>query len=141
MELVGFLVAFVLIGSYHTYNNYLSFHYGSLFIGELMPADSIESVQNLIAQAWSNWKLDYFSLPQWILLAVGLLLLPVFFAKIKASWFSQLLMIALLWLFASLAYLLAMAQQFPAHDYYFLDSFFCAFTVAFHIGLLENQVE
>lgn len=123
-ELLGFLVAFVIIGSYHTYNNYLSFHYGSLFIGELMPADSIESVQNLIAQAWSNWKLDYFSLPQWILLAVGLLLLPVFFAKIKASWFSQLLMIALLWLIASLAYLLAMAQQFPAHDYYFLDSFF-----------------
>lgn len=140
IELLGFLIALALIGSYHTYNNYLSFNYGSLFIGELMPAISLADAQNLIAQAWSNWKLDYFSLSQWIILAAGLLLLPVFFAKIKASWFSQLQMVALLWLLASLAYLLAMAQQFPAHDYYFLDSFFVPLLLLSALGFSKIRL-
>lgn len=141
VELLGFLIALVIIGSYHTYNNYLSFHYGSLFIGELMPAASLADAQSLIAQSWNNWKLDYFSLPQWIVLVAGLLLLPVFFAKVKASWFSHFLLIALLWLLASLAYLLAMAKQFPAHDYYFLDSFFVPLMLLSALGFSKISLD
>ncbi|MDY0077089.1 MAG: hypothetical protein RBR87_07400 [Bacteroidales bacterium] len=141
VELLSYLIALVLIGSYHTYNKYLSFHYGSLFIGELMPASSLVGARSLIAQAWSNWKLDYFSLPQWIVLAAGMLLLPVLFAKVKASWFSQLLLIALLWLLASLAYLLAMAKQFPAHDYYFLDSFFVPLLLLSALGFSKIKID
>jgi len=141
VELLGFLIALVIIGSYHTYNKYLSFHYGSLFIGELMPAASLTAAQGLIAHTWSNWKLDYFSLSQWIVLAAGLLFLPIFLAKVKASWFSQLLMIALLWLLASLAYLLAMAKQFPAHDYYFLDSFFVPLLLLSALGFSKIRID
>ncbi|MCK9451443.1 MAG: hypothetical protein M0Q90_07110 [Bacteroidales bacterium] len=141
VELLSYLIALVLIGSYHTYNKYLSFYYGSLFIGELMPAASLADARSLIAQTWSNWKLDYFSLPQWIVLAVGMLLLPVLFAKVKATWFSQLLLIALLWLLASLTYLLAMAKQFPAHDYYFLDSFFVPLLLLSVLGFSKIKIE
>jgi len=123
-ELLSFLPALVIIGSYHTYNSYLTFNYGSLFISQLMTADSLAETCSLIGQAWNNWKVAYFSMPQWVVLATGLLLLVVTYKKPKASWFNQLLLIALLWLLASGAYLLVMAQQFPAHDYYFLDSFF-----------------
>ena len=119
--LPGFLMALTVVGFYHVYNKFLSFNFGSLFINELMPADDFSETIQLIRMSWANWKLTYFSLPAWIWIGVavsGLLFKGLGDKQNKVMGLS-----ALLWLAASGLYLLVMSRQFPAHDYYFLDSF------------------
>ncbi len=138
--LPGFLTALAVVGFYHVYNKFLSFTYGSLFISDLMPADAVAETIQLIRMSWANWKLTYFSLPAWIWIGVAVsgLLFKGFGDKTnKVIGFS-----ALLWLAASGLYLLVMARQFPAHDYYFLDSFFLPVLILLGLGLrLLSKIE
>lgn len=131
--LPGFLASLAVVGFYHVYNKFLSFTYGSLFISDLMPADAVAETIQLIQISWANWKLTYFSLPAWIWIGIAIsgLVFKGFGDKTnKVIGFS-----ALLWLAASGLYLLAMARQFPAHDYYFLDSFFLPLLILLGLGL------
>jgi hypothetical protein len=131
--LPGFLASLAVVGFYHVYNKFLSFTYGSLFISDLMPADAVAETIQLIQISWANWKLTYFSLPAWIWIGIAIsgLVFKGFGDKTnKVIGFS-----ALLWLVASGLYLLAMARQFPAHDYYFLDSFFLPLLILLGLGL------
>lgn len=131
--LPGFLASLAVVGFYHVYNKFLSFTYGSLFISDLMPADAVAETIQLIRISWANWKLTYFSLPAWIWIGIAIsgLVFKGFGDKTnKVIGFS-----ALLWLAASGLYLLAMARQFPAHDYYFLDSIFLPLLILLGLGL------
>lgn len=131
--LPGFLASLAVVGFYHVYNKFLSFTYGSLFISDLMPADAVAETIQLIQISWANWKLTYFSLPAWIWIGIAIsgLVFKGFGDKTnKVIGFS-----ALLWLAASGLYLLAMARQFPAHDYYFLDSIFLPLLILLGLGL------
>jgi hypothetical protein len=138
--LPGFLTALAVVGFYHVYNKFLSFTYGSLFISDLMPADAFSETIQLIRISWANWKLNYFALPAWILMGVAVtgLFFKGFGDKTnKVIGFSALLLLA-----ASGLYLLAMARQFPAHDYYFLDSFFLPLLILLGLGLrLLSKIE
>jgi hypothetical protein len=131
--LPGFLASLAVVGFYHIYNKFLSFNFGSLFISDLMPADSLAETLQFIRMSWANWKLTYFSLPAWIMIviAVSSLLFNGFGDKTN----KLVGLCALLWLVASGLYLLAMSVQFPAHDYYFLDSFFLPLLVLSGLGL------
>ena len=131
--LPGLFTALAVVGFYHIYNKFLSFTYGSLFISDLMPADAFSETIQLIRMSWANWKLTYFSLPAWIWICIAIsgLVFKGFGDKTnKVIGFS-----ALLWLAASGLYFLAMARQFPAHDYYFLDSFFLPLLILLGLGL------
>ncbi len=138
--LPGFLMALTVVGFYHVYNKFLSFNFGSLFINELMPADDFSETIQLIRMSWANWKLTYFSLPAWIWIGVavsGLLFKGLGDKQNKVMGLS-----ALLWLAASGLYLLVMSRQFPAHDYYFLDSFFLPVLILSGLGLrLLSKIE
>ncbi|MDD3638443.1 MAG: hypothetical protein PHN50_12695 [Bacteroidales bacterium] len=138
--LPGFLASLAVVGFYHVYNKFLSFTYGSLFISDLMPADAVAETIQLIQISWANWKLTYFSLPAWIWIGIAIsgLVFKGFGDKTnKVIGFS-----ALLWLAASGLYLLAMARQFPAHDYYFLDSIFLPLLILLGLGLrLLSKIE
>jgi hypothetical protein len=138
--LPGLFTALAVVGFYHIYNKFLSFTYGSLFISDLMPADAFSETIQLIRISWANWKLNYFALPAWILMGVAVtgLFFKGFGDKTnKVIGFSALLLLA-----ASGLYLLAMARQFPAHDYYFLDSFFLPLLILLGLGLrLLSKIE
>lgn len=131
--LAGFLAVFTIVGFYHIYNKYLSFTYGSLFISKLMPAKSFEEAIQLIQLTWDNWKFSYFSLPGWI--GIGLAFLMVLLKSPSDKKLKLLKTFGILCLFAALLYLIVMARQFPAHDYYFLDSFFLPLLIFLTLGL------
>jgi hypothetical protein len=138
--LPGFLTTLAVVGFYHVYNNFLSFTYGSLFISDLLPADTFSETIQLIRISWANWKLTYFSLPAWI--AIGFAVSGLLFKGFGNKTNKVIGLMALLWLAASGLYLLAMARQFPAHDYYFLDSFFLPVMILLGLGLrLLSKIE
>ena len=138
--LPGFFMALAIVGFYHVYNKFLSFTYGSLFISDLMPADTFSETFQLIRISWANWKLTYFSLPAWI--GIGLAVSGLLFKGFGNKTNKVIGFSALLWLAASGLYLLAMARQFPAHDYYFLDSFFLPVLILLGLGLrLLSKIE
>ena len=137
------LVSFVglsVVLFYRIYNDYLSTVYGSMFISSLMPATSPEALMELLKQSWNNWKWSYFSLPQYLVLAVGIAL-SLAAVKRQNHLVRQLLAFAALYLLAAVAYFVAMAQQFPAHDYYFLDSFFVPVLLLASVGYRAVSVE
>ena len=110
---------------YLLYNIHLRTAYGSLFLNELKPSSSMDQLQEIMLRTYQNWGFHYFSLPQYLVILV-VLGCGIYFALKKGfidkNW--DLLGISTLMLLASTAFFLVMAQQFPAHDYYFLDSFF-----------------
>lgn len=125
----GFSVAMcfsVFIG-YFWYNSYLRNKYGSIFLNELMPASSFSEAKEILKAIKDNWKWHYFS--KWHYLVFALLSLCAAFYIIKGKYKTSkhqysLLVYSLVYLIGSLFFVLAMLKQFPAHDYYFLDSLF-----------------
>jgi len=125
----GFSVAMcfsVFIG-YFWYNSYLRNKYGSIFLNELMPASSFSEAKEILKAIKDNWKWHYFS--KWHYLVFALLSLCAAFYIIKGKYKTSknqysLLVYTLVYLIGSLFFVLAMLKQFPAHDYYFLDSLF-----------------
>lgn len=126
------LPAFLLLGIFYAYNKYLEFEYGSLFISQLMPATSFTELKQLLSQSWHNWKWDYFSPLHYLLLGLAVLLLIV--RKNRSKW-RPLIFFILLNIAAALAFLIAMAKQFPNHDYYFLDSLFFPLSLLLGMGI------
>lgn len=129
------VAGFAVFGVFQLYNRYLAANYGSLFISNLMPADSPAALISLIQLSVSNWKLEYFSYSQYLVLAFAGLLILLFRSQLRSAPTSGLLAAALIHLAAAAAYFVAMAKQFPDHDYYFLESFFLPIVLIVAIGL------
>lgn len=132
LSLGGLSVIVVL--AYLLYNEYLGNHYGSLFISRLMPAVSVADFGQIMNQSWANWKWHYFTGTHYVLLAAGLCILVVKFSTMARET-RVLIHIALFSLLLALAYLVVMAKQFIAHDYYLLDAFFIPLVILSGIGL------
>lgn len=114
----------LVIAAFWMWDKQLLATYGSQFNNHLLPAGSISDWVMLMAKAWSNWSLSYFTGYHYLFLG-GIAILVFVQLKRKSSHTERnITLFVLLHLIASVLYSYAMAQQFPAHDYYFLDSFF-----------------
>ncbi len=140
-EMLVSFVGLTVVLFYRIYNYYLSTVYGSMFISSLMPASSFDTLISLLKQSWNNWKWSYFSLPQYVVLAFGLTLSIVTLPRRNNQIANHLLAFAGLYLLAAVAYFVAMAQQFPAHDYYFLDSFFMPVLLLASVGFAAVSIK
>jgi hypothetical protein len=120
-SLVAGLASLVLIASYYSYNQYLGRTYGSVFLQHLMPADDLADFIQTIHLAWTNWKWHYFTVGHYLLMVIALILLLVsgFRKKLQTD---VMLLTGLISLIPGLLYVVVMARQFVAHDYYMIDS-------------------
>lgn len=138
-EFVSLALGFLAVGGYYLYNTWLGSTYGSVFLGRPQPPASVAELGELAGMVWENWSLEYFTVWHYALmglLAVIGLVLGIRFRFWRQSRSQQAVRNPAglapgswgLWLgIASLgvfAYMGLMARQFPAHDYYFLDTLF-----------------
>jgi hypothetical protein len=138
--LIGLLASLAIIGSYFIYNNSLRTNFGSMFLGSIKPANSLESLVDIGQHVYEKWFFEYFSFTAQVVLA---LLLVVFIVKQLINWRIVIQNVSDTWLFVGIyaigvtLYTLLMVTQFYHHDYYFLDSFFVITVLIFVCSLSE----
>lgn len=137
------ILSFLVIGGYFLYNSYLRNKYGSIFLSSPLPPDSFQSFLLDIKQIFRNWKFQYFSIPQYIFILI-ILLYKTFRRLIQKQKSSKEEMDLFHYICISFTgvflYFVLMIKQFPAHDYYFLDTFFAVF-ILWIIWLLTDFPE
>jgi len=110
--------------SYYGYNYYLRTQYGGLFLNSLMPANSLKEFFEVTTYVIKTWKTDYLTLAHYLLVALGIAYW--LFDRIRngkkiflgtPNWFIFFLFLG------SCSFYVLMCLQFPAHDYYFIDTF------------------
>jgi hypothetical protein len=105
------------------YDLYMNSVYGSIFLREIRPPESMAELFTLWKQVWTKWGLIWFSPVHllWPLLA-GLLWKKAETAQIQMKGWMVLAGFGL-----ACGYAIAMLRQFNDHDYYVIDSFYPAF--------------
>lgn len=134
-----FFSIFSIIG-YFLYNKYLRETYSSIFIGYLLPPESLLDFWNILNAIVKRWILDYYSIYHYGIVLV--LILGLFFGKKqgneqgKNTWLLRFIGIYGIGLFL---FLIAMSEAFINHDYYFIDTFFIPSIVL--LSLLIGQFQ
>lgn len=126
-KIIPVVISVFSILAYFFYNNYLTDKYGSIFLNHIMPPSNYRQILDLVVLVKERWLTHYFSLTHYIFIAllIGLLIINSIRKKIKFNKVSiELLILVSVMLLGCLAFALLMLQQFPDHDYYFLDTFF-----------------
>lgn len=131
--------AILLLAVFYTYTTWIDRTFGSLFISALMPAESFDEFVKLMSESWQNWKFAYLSPAHYYLLLFAVFGLLLQKKGSQNELKKKLLRIALLSLLAALAYIVAMARQFPNHDYYFIESFLLPLGLITSIGLSQFE--
>ena len=127
-------VSFALFFSYFIWNKHLAAEHGTLFLGDLLPAKDWNDFWHRMMKANDNWKYHYFAKNQYLLFALVLISSISYFicGKIrnkdgetkKQKKSLSLWLFVLVAFFGYILFTIAMARQFPAHDYYFVDTYF-----------------
>ena len=133
IKVIGLAFAFFIL--YQCYNNWLGAKYGTQFLMQLLPPSNLNQLKIWIAEAWSQWKFEYFTIPQYIILII--LLVPLIVNLIQKRFLEQsspastsrllgspLLVHIFIGFTGIIIYFFLMLQQFPDHDYYFIDTFY-----------------
>lgn len=126
-KIAPLIISFTLILSYLVYNGYLRDVYGSIFLNHLMPAENLNEVKDIILTIYEKWFFQYFTaLHYGIFILIFISSIILFFRRKhhteKAKMYLGLFSVT--YIFGCLIFAIAMLKQFPAHDYYFLDTFF-----------------
>lgn len=121
---LGFLVFF----GYYFYNKNLAETYGSIYLRNLLYAKSFDEIIFVVKKAAIAWGLHYLTTFHYYFLAFIAGLAALFtILKVKRPSFllrNQLgFHLFIIWI-GVLMYFILMLEQFKAHDYYFIDSFF-----------------
>lgn len=131
---IGLIISFTCIVGYFLYNGYLRATYGSMFLGSIMPINSMKEFSNLWQQISQKWIFEYFSSTSWIVL-LGLTSISFVLILVKSHFkkivFSNTSLFLLTYLLGAVMYSWLMGEQFHHHDYYFLDTFFIVLSLCF----------
>lgn len=133
-KIIPVALSVVSIGSYYFYNNYLRQIYGSIFLNQFLPATSFKEAKEIIKEVYKNWAFQYFSIFHYLILFLSFItaFLFVFKNKIKITRETgQFCLLILIVFIGYCAFAVIMLKQFPAHDYYFLDTFFLPIVLFF----------
>lgn len=123
---------------YWFYNRYLREKYCSIFLNQLLPPNSLGQAKEMIKLIYENWFFQYFTgLNYFIFIAIFFLSAYFTFMRKRAidkiKRYLGLLLIT--YLSGCILFEFLMLQQFPAHDYYFLDTFYLPIIIALIIIL------
>ncbi|MBE9467356.1 MAG: glycosyltransferase family 39 protein [Bacteroidetes bacterium] len=126
-KLIPLGISFLSILSYLFYNGYLREKYGSIFLNHILPASNIEQAKEIIKYVYDSWFFQYFTKPHYFIL-IAVIVVSAYFIVIKKSQIQKakiyLGILSIAYLFGCLIFAFLMLRQFPAHDYYFIDTFF-----------------
>lgn len=126
-KLLPVCISILAIMSYFLYNGYLREKYGSIFLNYLMPAKSFEEAKEILKYVYDSWFFQYFTKPHYYIF-IAIVIVSVFFIAIKKIHLQKskiyLGILSITYLFGCLIFATLMLRQFPAHDYYFIDTFF-----------------
>ena len=117
----------ITILGYFFYNRYLEHKYGNAFLGFILPPDDYAQSFEITFVVIKNWLFQYFTIFHYVALIVLIIISITSFyrKKFSQSLSSKLLLYCIAFAFAAYSfYYVLMMKQFPAHDYYFLDSFY-----------------
>lgn len=135
-KIIPTLLSLSCIFSYAKYNDYLREQYGSVFLNVLLPSNGWEHFKELTIATYENWFYQYFSQSHYLVLSIAILIIAWSFIRKKASTLQQQIALFILILFTgNVAFFIAMTQQFPHHDYYFLDTFYLPIVLLFALGI------
>ena len=133
-KLPAIVLSAAAVGGYMAWNAHLRSLYDTVFLSGLAPAHDIAELKTLLGQAADNWRYSYFSkFQQWLFVAVAVAAVAwaVYkrFRKRKTVWDNgQQPADTSLWILVGgymvgcTMFAIAMAQQAPDHDYYFIDT-------------------
>ncbi len=122
---VSLSIAAILV--YWLYNNHLRAQYGSIFLNQLMPPDSWAQSKEILKTVYHNWFFQYFTLLHYIVLIAVTGLAGYYVASLKKAFSLTTIywtVLTVIYLVGCVMFAVLMLNQFPAHDYYFLDTFF-----------------
>lgn len=146
-KLPAILLSAAAVGSYMAWNAHLRSLYDTVFLSGLAPANDITELKSLLSQAADNWRYSYISKFQQRLmaaiaaLAIISMILKRLRNKRKLSAEGKKPADTSLWIFVGgymlgcCMFAIAMAQQAPDHDYYFIDTFMLPLLLAFALVL------
>src|SRR5690606_5025142 len=136
-EVVIFTTSYLVIIGYSLYKSFLTENYGTMFLTELMYPESLEEFKNLWTSIWETWKYQYFTKPHYWLLGIMCLVFiwKLFSLKTWNYLHQQWLLLTVLILAGASLFFILMMQQFPAHDYYFIDSFYPGIIMFFALAV------
>lgn len=126
------LAAFLVFGAYFLWKRHLDNQNGSVFLNYLLPAENLSDAKDYLHDAYHNWRFHYFQKYQYYLILAIILLtigISIYKAITKKMVQSDKKPLSLFWLpiiyiFGCVLFCIAMMQQLPNHDYYFIDTLF-----------------
>lgn len=124
---VVFFVSILFIGLYFLYNHHLQNKYGSIFLNYALPPRNFHEFRIILKLVLKKWAYQYFTKVHYVVFIILILATLITFLvrrKVLQQIHKQLLVIFLLFIVGNTGYSILMIQQFPAHDYYFLDTFY-----------------
>lgn len=124
---VTFLISILFIGLYFLFNRHLQNKYGSIFLNYALPPRNFHDFRIILKQVITNWVYQYFTKVHYLIFIIlTIMTLLTFFLRrnVLQKIHKQLLVIFVLFMAGVSVYSILMIQQFPAHDYYFLDTFY-----------------
>lgn len=117
--------------AYFLWNQHLRELYGTIFLNQLLPPEDLQDAKELIADTYHKWTFHYFQRSQYLLMT-ALIAISVWcafrnrkqFGKNQVQQPLSLWWLTVIYTFGCLLFSVAMMQQMPNHDYYFIDTFF-----------------
>lgn len=133
-KLIPVIISIVVFFSYYLWNRHLASENGTLFLGDLMPADDWSEFWAIMTKTKDNWQYYYFRKVHYqlfVIVALSALCFSIW-KKIKLGKRIEsdenkplsLWIFLVVTFFGYLLFTFAMAKQFPNHDYYFIDTYF-----------------
>lgn len=115
------IISLSLVLAYYAYNQYLGRTYGSVFLQTLMPPEDPADFAAIMRAAWDNWKWHYFTAGHYLIMLMALMLL--LFQGFRKKLYNDIFFLTgVISLIPASLYVVVMARQFVAHDYYLIDS-------------------
>lgn len=133
-KLPAILLSAASVGGYMAWNAHLRSLYDTVFLSGLMPAQDMDELKTLLSRTADNWRYSYFSkFQQWLFVAVAVatvawIIYKHFLKGKTVSLEGEKPADTSLWIFVAgymlgcCMFTIAMAQQAPDHDYYFIDT-------------------
>lgn len=123
---------------YYSYNLYLRKEYGSIFLNQFLPIQSLDHLLEIANSIKTNWIFHYFSKIHYLIFFLIFIQFGYFIIvkKVKLSNLQLIGFKLVGWLFlGNLLFFILMGEQFKQHDYYFLDTFYLPILLLFSLFL------
>lgn len=135
-EALAFASAYAVVFVANFYKLWMTKTYGTQFLGGLRPAESIEEFAQILQSVQERWTFQLFSTGHYVLLTAAIFFLVAqLLRKQTEALTRQIFFQSILAIAGGMVYYVLMAQQYVAHEYYFMDSWYPGIALLLVAGL------